>query len=53
MKTDPNNHCINFKQNLLWAIIHDTLAHVLMGLTIYSSWSIKFHNYTSHKAWKR
>lgn len=53
MKTDPNKHCINFKQDLVWAIIHDVISHPLMGLTLYSKWSILFHNYTSHKAWKR
>ena len=53
MKTDPNKHCISFKQNLLWAIMHDIIAHPLMGITGYCKWSIAFHNYTSHKAWTR
>lgn len=53
MKIDPLNHCTKFRQSLPWAIIHDLLAHPLMALTGYSCTSIKFHNYTSHKAWKR
>lgn len=53
MKTDPNKHCINFKQNLIWALIHDIIAHPFMALTGYSGWGIAFHNYTSYKAWVR
>lgn len=53
MKTDPNNHCVTFKQHLGWAIIHDVIAHPLMGITLYCKWSRDFHNFTSHKAWKR
>jgi hypothetical protein len=53
MKKDPNKYCINFKQHLLWAIIHDVIAHPLMGLTLYSKYSIIFHDFTSSKAWKR
>ena len=53
MKTDPNRHCIKFKQDTKWAIVHDFIAHPLMALTFYSRWSIIFHNWTSHKAWER
>ena len=53
MKTDPNNHCINFTQHLGWVIIHDLITHPFMALTLYCKLSIKFHNYTSYKAWKR
>lgn len=53
MKMDPNKHCINFKQHLGWAIIHDLIAHPLMVLLFYSSWGRGFHDYTSQKAWKR
>ena len=53
MKMDPNKHCIKFEQNLGWALIHDIFAHVLMGITNYSKYSIRFHDYTAHKAWKR
>lgn len=38
MKTDPNE-----KENMLWAFIHDAIAHPLMALT----------GYTSHRAWPR
>jgi hypothetical protein len=53
MKQDPNLHCINFTQDTLWAIIHDMIAHPLMALTLYSKPSIRFHNFTSLKAWRR
>lgn len=53
MKTDPNKGCANEKENMLWAFIHDAIAHPLMALTDYSFWSIRFHDYTSHHAWPR
>ena len=54
MKIDPNNYCISFKQNLFWALIHDIIAHPLMAISLYKYKPfIIFHNYTSHKAWKR
>lgn len=54
MKLDPNNYCVTYKQNLFWAIIHDVVAHPLMALTLYKiNLFIKFHDYTSHLAWKR
>jgi hypothetical protein len=43
-----------YEQNLFWAIIHDVIAHPLMGLTFYKiNLFIKLHNYTSNLAWKR
>lgn len=54
MKKDPNKYCINYEQCLLWAIIHDTIAHPLMALTFYKiDLFIKFHDFTSRKAWIR
>jgi hypothetical protein len=54
MKIDPNSHCITYKQNLFWAIIHDVVAHPLMALTFYKiKMFIKLHDYTSHLAWER
>lgn len=53
MKIDPINHCTKFRQNLIWALIHDSIAHPLMAITNYSKLSIKFHNFTSHRAWQR
>lgn len=54
MKKDPNKYCVNFKQNLLFAIIHDVIAHPLMALTFYKvKIFIDFHDYTSSLAWKR
>lgn len=53
MKLDPNKHCVVYEQNLFWAIIHDVIAHPLMGICCYNEWSRNIHNITSHKAWKR
>lgn len=53
MRTDPRKGCANERQTLCWALIHDGLAHLLMALTGYSKWSLRFHDYTSHKAWPR
>jgi len=54
MKLDPNKYCINYKQDLLWALIHDLIAHPLMAITLYKiNWCIQFHDYTSKLAWKR
>jgi hypothetical protein len=25
MKKDPNVYCVNYKQNLIWALIHDII----------------------------
>lgn len=52
-KTDPNVACANETQRLLWALIHDALAHPLMALSGYSKWALRLHDYTSHKAWPR
>lgn len=54
MKLDPNRYCIHYDENLFWAIVHDTIAHPLMAITLYKvEWFIRFHNYTSQKAWVR
>lgn len=54
MKLDPNKYCLNFEQVLGWALLHDIIAHPLMALTLYKvKIFIKFHDYTSHKAWIR
>lgn len=53
MKTDPNKGCKNVTEKLGWAIVHDLVAHPLMAVTRYSNLSMRFHNYTSHKAWPR
>lgn len=50
---DPNKACVIFDEHLGWAIVHDLIAHPIMALTLYSKISIKFHNWTSRKAWKR
>lgn len=53
MKKDPNKGCKNQKELLGWAIVHDLVAHPLMAATNYSKLSVRFHDYTSHKAWPR
>lgn len=53
MKTDPRVACTNEKENWLWAAIHDGLAHPFMVITLYSALAMRFHNYTSHRAWPR
>lgn len=53
MKKDPNRYCVAFRQVLFWAIVHDSIAHPFMALTLYSKWSQRFHDYTSRKAWIR
>jgi len=53
MKLDPNDACVMFEENLIWAIIHDLIAHPIMAITLYCKISVAFHNYSSYKAWKR
>lgn len=53
-KLDPNKYCVHFEEILLWALVHDMIAHPLMAITLYK-WqpALNFHDYTSHKAWRR
>lgn len=53
MKTDPRKACANTKEDWLWARLHDAIAHPFMVLTNYSGLSLRFHDYTSAKAWPR
>lgn len=53
MKTDPNKACQNREERLFWAVLHDAVAHPVMALSGYAGWAMKFHDYTSHKAWPR
>lgn len=53
MKIDPNKACTSEKENFFWAFIHDAIAHPLMALSGYAAWALRFHNYTSHRAWPR
>lgn len=53
MRTDPREACANERQRLGWALVHDGLAHPLMALTGYCKLSLRFHDWTSHKAWPR
>lgn len=53
MKTDPNEACKNQREIFWWAFLHDVVAHPLMGLFGYAAWTLRFHDYTSRKAWPR
>lgn len=53
MRTDPRKACANEKELLLWAILHDAIAHPLMVVTGYGTASLRFHDFTSRHAWPR
>lgn len=51
MQLDPNGTCKDPPESHFWAAVHDLICHPLLILTFYSSWSVKFHDWTSWKAW--
>jgi hypothetical protein len=51
MKPDPIDACANLDERFGWAVAHDLIAHPLMALSGYSAWSLRFHNWTSRRAW--
>lgn len=53
MRTDPRKACDNPEESWFWAIVHDVFAHPLSALTLYSAPAVRFHNWTSEKAWPR
>lgn len=53
MRTDPRAACANDRERKGWAIVHDLLAHPLMAITLWSRWSLAFHDWTSNRAWPR
>lgn len=53
MRIDPRKACANQEEKLLWALVHDGIAHPLMALSLFSSWAVAFHDWTSQKAWPR
>jgi hypothetical protein len=53
MRTDPRKACANARERFWWALLHDAVAHPLMGLTNWSSWAVRFHDWTSRYAWPR
>ncbi len=53
MKTDPNKACATLAEVRRWAVVHDLVAHPLMAVTLYSRWSVAFHDWTSRRAWPR
>lgn len=53
MKTDPRKACANERERFFWAFVHGLIAHGFMALSLWSKWSLEFHDWTSHKAWPR
>lgn len=51
MKLDPNGTCDDPCSNVFWMLVHDGICHPLLVLTLYSEWAIRFHDWTSWKAW--
>lgn len=52
VRTDPNKAC-DRPGHLGWAVVHDLLAHPFMAATGFSRIGVRFHDWTSHKAWPR
>jgi hypothetical protein len=50
-RIDPNGCCDKVEHSLLYAVLHDLISHPLLVISFYSEWSIRFHNWTSRKAW--
>lgn len=53
MKIDPRSACVNHSEVRYWALVHDAIAHPLMALSGYRSWAVRFHDWTSYRAWPR
>jgi len=51
VKLDPNPLCQQPVERPLWAFVHDAIAHPLVAITRYAGWAVKFHDYTSRRAW--
>lgn len=53
MRTDPRKACKNAEERRFWALVHDGIAHPLMAFSLFAAWSVRFHDWTSHRAWPR
>lgn len=53
MRTDPRAACANAEEKFWWAWVHDAICHPLMAVTNWSGWSVRFHDWTSFRAWPR
>lgn len=51
MKLDPNPLCQQPVERKFWAFVHDAIAHPLVAITRYANFAIRFHDYTSQRAW--
>ncbi|OUM01787.1 hypothetical protein [Variovorax sp. JS1663] len=53
MRTDPRAACANAEERFIWAFVHDAICHPLMAITNWSRLSVRFHDWTSWRAWPR
>jgi hypothetical protein len=53
VKTDPRKACANDEERVWWAFVHDLIAHPLMALFGWNGWTLRFHDWTSRRAWPR
>ena len=53
MKVDPRSACVNHAEVRRWAVVHDAIAGCAMALSGYSAWAVRFHDWTSMRAWPR
>jgi hypothetical protein len=53
MRTDPRKACDSGREVLFWAFVHDLIAHGAMAIFFWAEWTLRFHNWTSEKAWPR
>lgn len=53
MRTDPRAACANSEERTFWAFVHDAVCHPLMAFSGWSKWSLRFHDWTSFRAWPR
>lgn len=53
MRTDPRAACANVDERFIWAFVHDFVAHPFMAITNWSAPSVRFHDWTSIRAWPR
>lgn len=53
MRTDPRVACANTEEHTFWAFVHDAVCHPLMALSGWAAWTLRFHDWTSFRAWPR
>lgn len=53
MKCDPSTACVSRNEVLRWAVVHDLIAHPFLALSGYARRAVRFHDWTSARAWPR